>query len=107
MITNFGFEMEVFEPILKCKVPLFVFNREEDKKEGKITRGFNGFANMTVLSPPKHNQGYGVFHPKLWLVKFTSFLRVVVCTSNNHIYDWAVWQNAYWFHDCPLKASLS
>lgn len=47
--------------------------------------------------------GYGVFHPKLWFIKFKSFLRVVVCTGNNHLYDWAVWQNAYWFHDCPLK----
>lgn len=32
MITNFGFEMEVFEPILKCGVPLYVFNREGESK---------------------------------------------------------------------------
>ena len=103
MITNYGFEMEVFEPIVKYGVPLFVFNRDGDSKEGKVIRGYEGFNKMTVISPPKHNIGYGVFHPKLWLIKFKSFLRVVVCTGNNHLYDWAIWQNAYWFHDCPLK----
>lgn len=96
--------MEVFEPIIKCGVPLYVFNREEgENKEGKVTKCYEGFNNMTVISPPKLNSGYGVFHPKLWLIKFKNFLRVVVCTGNNHLYDWAIWQNAYWFHDCPLK----
>jgi hypothetical protein len=51
--------------------------------------------------------GYGVFHTKLWLVKFNTFLRVVVCTGNNHLADWAIWQNAYWYHDCPTIAELS
>jgi hypothetical protein len=46
--------------------------------------------------------GYGVFHTKLWLIKFATFLRVVVCTGNHHLADWAIWQNAYWYHDCPL-----
>ena len=82
---------------------MYVFNRDGDSKEGKVIKGYEGFNMMTVISPPKKNMGYGVFHPKLWLIKFKSFLRVVVCTGNNHLYDWAVWQNAYWFHDCPLK----
>ena len=103
MITNYGFEMEVFEPILKAGVPLFVFNREEDRKEGKVSKGYGGYTNMTVLSPPKNTMGYGVFHTKLWLIKFKSFLRIVISTSNNHLYDWSVWQNAYWYHDCPLN----
>ena len=61
---------------------------------------------MTVISPPKHIPGWGVFHTKLWLIKFKTFLRVVVCTSNNHFYDWSVWQNAYWYRDCPLAEPL-
>lgn len=31
------------------------------------------------------------------------FLRVVVCTSNQHTMDWAVWQNAFWFQDFQLR----
>ncbi len=51
------------------------------------------------------NQGqrYGVFHTKLWLVKFKHFLRVVICTGNQHLMDWAVWENAYWYQDFPIK----
>jgi len=103
MITTYGFETEVFEPIVSTGVPFFVFNRDGEGREGKILRNYSGYANMTVVSPPKHQQGYGVFHTKLWLIKFKTFLRVVVCTSNNHLYDWTIWQNAYWYHDCPLK----
>lgn len=46
---------------------------------------------------------YGVFHTKLWLIKFKTFLRVVICTGNQHIMDWAVWENAYWYQDFPIK----
>jgi tyrosyl-DNA phosphodiesterase 1 len=105
LATTFGYEMEVFEPILRAGVPMFVFNREDESKAGSVSRGAQGFAGLTLVSPPKNNM-YGVFHPKLWLIKFKSFLRVMVCTSNNHAYDWAVWQNAYWLHDCPLKTHL-
>ena len=96
----------MFSPILKHKIPLFVYNRETESNIGKVVKKYQGIDYMTVISPPKSTMGYGVFHPKLWFVKFKSFLRIVVCTSNNHLYDWAVWQNAYWFHDCPLKSAL-
>jgi len=76
-----------------------------EEKLGGVQKNYQGIKNMTVISPPKQNQGnYGVFHTKLWLIKFKTFLRIVVCTSNNHIYDWSVWQNAFWFHDCPIQS---
>jgi hypothetical protein len=58
---------------------------------------------MHVISPPKKAGGYGVFHTKLWLIKFHTFLRVVICTSNQHINDWTIWQNAFWYQDFYLK----
>ena len=75
----------------------------EELPEGKIQRNYCGIKNMHVISPPKEGKGYGVFHTKLWLIKFKDFLRVVVCTGNNHASDWAIWQNAYWFQDFPLS----
>lgn len=74
----------------------------DNKAEGEVIKEYEGFKNMTVISPPKRNTGYGVFHTKLWLIKFKKFLRVVVSTSNNHVLDWSIWQNSYWYHDCPL-----
>jgi len=58
---------------------------------------------MTLVLPPRKNKGYGVFHSKVWLIKFDSFLRVVIGTGNQHINDWMVWLNAYWYQDFPLK----
>lgn len=102
MITTYGYEPEVFDPIIHSGVPFYIFNREVDSKEGSVKRKYSGFDNVTLISPPKLIAGYGVFHTKLWLIKFKTFLRVVVCTGNHHLYDWTVWQNAYWYHDCKL-----
>jgi len=35
------------------------------------------------------------------LIKFKTFLRVVVGTGNLHLADWAVWANAFWWRDFP------
>lgn len=40
---------------------------------------------MSLVTPPRNNKGYGVFHTKLWLIKFQTFLRVVICTGNQHL----------------------
>ena len=95
--------MEVIAPILTMGFPVFIINRDNDTPEGYVSRKQNDFSNFTLISPPKVKAGYGVFHTKLWLIKFKHFLRVVICTSNNHLMDWAMWQNAYWYHDCPIR----
>ena len=104
LLTTYGFEMQVLEPVLNTGFPLFVVNRDETPK-GSVNRNYYGFKNFTHISPPKTMSGYGVYHIKLWLIKFKHFLRVVVCTSNQHLMDWAMWQNSYWFHDCPLQTT--
>lgn len=103
MITTYGFEWEVFAPIAQSGKPIFIFNRNDDATNS-VERGYNGKDNVVIVSPPKSNTGYGVFHTKLWLVKFKKFLRVIVGTGNNHLCDWTVWHNAWWYHDCPLKS---
>lgn len=103
LISTFGFEMETFLPIAKSGKQLLVVNMQRENPEGAVDHNYSGFENMKVISPPKRKKGYGVFHTKLWLIKFGTFLRVVVGTGNNHVNDWTVWQNAYWFNDFPLK----
>lgn len=88
--------MEVFEGLARTGVPLFVL----DESEGPdIQPAFAGFKNMTLLRPRMQKAGYSVFHAKLWLLKFKGFLRVVVGTANNHVGDWALWMNAFWYQD--------
>jgi tyrosyl-DNA phosphodiesterase-1 len=60
---------------------------------------------MTLIVPPRSNKGYGVFHSKIWLIKFDTFIRVVIGTGNQHVNDWIVWLNAYWYQDFSLKGT--
>jgi hypothetical protein len=54
---------------------------------------------MTLIVPPRKNKGYGVFHMKIWIIKFNTFLRIVIGTGNQHVNDWVVWLNGYWYKD--------
>jgi tyrosyl-DNA phosphodiesterase 1 len=68
-----------------------------------MLRGYEGFKNMTLIVPPRTIKGYGVFHTKMWLIRFSTFLRIVICTANQHAQDWIVWLNAFWYKDFPIK----
>jgi hypothetical protein len=43
LITTYGYESEVFEPIVRSKVPFFIVNREGEEKEGFFQKKYNGF----------------------------------------------------------------
>ncbi len=51
------------------------------------------------MRPYREIKTRGVFHCKLWLIKFEDKLRVVVGSGNQHVGDWAVWMNAFWYQD--------
>ena len=40
------------------------------------------------------------------LMKFPSFLRVVVSSANLSVADWVYWSQCVWFKDFKLKSSL-
>ena len=91
-ISTFGFEVETFEKVLlESHAKLYILN-DSEKPQTAIIPNYEGLKNLTVILKAK-TKGfqYGVFHMKLWLVRFKKFLRVVVCTSNQHLMDWAVW----------------
>ena len=74
---------------------------DSDKYITSYLHEYSGFKNWTVINLQKKRGG--VFHTKLWLIKFQSFLRVVVSTANMHVLDWASWSNANWYQDFRLK----
>ena len=53
---------------------------------------------------PDLRQQYCVFHPKVILIKFESFLRVVITTSNLLERDWEQLGQLVWFQDFPYTA---
>lgn len=62
---------------------------------------------MSLIKPPRLQKGYGVFHTKIWLIRFDSFLRIVIGTGNQHVQDWIIWLNAYWYKDFPIKGGMT
>jgi len=47
------------------------------------------------------------FHPKLYLLKFDLFLRVVIGSGNLFPEDWTVWSNIFWTKDFPFTLDSS
>lgn len=92
------------EPIAKIGCNLIVLNPFKDVN-WVYKENYAGYSNWTVVRPVERKGGYGVFHTKLWLIKFEKFLRVVVSTGNLHLGDWAVWANAYWYQDFQNKSN--
>ena len=51
--------------------------------------------------------GNGSFHPKLWLLKFsTGVLRAVISSANLYMGDWSVWGNQIWFKDFDSNSTV-
>ena len=47
------------------------------------------------------------FHPKLYLIKFDKFLRVVIGSGNLFLEDWINWSNVCWYKDFSLRVDGS
>ncbi|EAS03297.1 tyrosyl-DNA phosphodiesterase family protein (macronuclear) [Tetrahymena thermophila SB210] len=108
-MTTYGYETELLMPILKSNKHFVLANDKpmHDKSIKDVIKENDGFKNWTLIHPPKDvsSSWGGAFHPKLWLIKFSSFLRVVIGSGNLHVSDWSVWSNCLWYQDFPLNAN--
>ncbi|KRX00629.1 hypothetical protein PPERSA_00856 [Pseudocohnilembus persalinus] len=109
-ITTYGFQSSQLEKIVKGKQTHFVLANDrsaQDKKEGlpDVIENFKNYKNWTLIHPPKDYSSPfpGPFHPKLWLLKFPKFLRVVICSANQMEADWDIWGQGVWFQDFRVK----
>jgi len=104
-MTCCGFHLEQLLPILDQGTRLTLADNWKNTAESKIKKSFCGRPNFTYILPPKDPaKSYGgTFHPKLWLLKFPTFLRVVISSANLTTWDWSIWSNCIWFKDFPKK----
>ena len=103
-MTTFGFESQLLLPIAE---ELQKFQQINDYTSNKLEKDYAGIKNWTLIlhgKPKNLVYGSGAYHPKLWLYKFPSFLRVVIGSGNLTIGDWTAWSNCLWFKDLPLKS---
>jgi len=108
-LTTFGFDSELLTPLIKAKVHLVVANDyQKETTYQPIIENFGEIEGLTVIQPSKSFQGvfYSCFHPKLWLLKFPEFLRVVVSSGNLTTLDWSIWSNCLWYQDFYKKKTI-
>ena len=99
----FSYDKEVIDILLEKKVKVLLFKDSncfsEKLKEGKYNNEI-----FKEFYPPKIVDGLnGSFHPKLYLLKFKKFLRVVIGSANLFVSDWEDWNNILWVKDFPKK----
>lgn len=108
-MTTFGFDSELLLPLVKANVHLVVANDySKDTTYTPIIENFNGIDGLTIIQPTKaiHGIFYSCFHPKLWILKFPEFLRIVVSSGNLTTLDWSIWSNCLWYQDFYKKSMI-
>ncbi|CAD8060157.1 unnamed protein product [Paramecium sonneborni] len=108
LMTCYGFEDELLEPIVKSGVQLYIVNDNDNlNKRLEIIEKYNNYPNWMVIKPSKLGSSMfgGAFHPKIWILKFPKFIRIVIGSQNLHVGDWTIWSQAMWIQDFKLGKS--
>ena len=105
-LTSFGYNIDLIKPLLIAGVKVTLACEYSDNHEIGIEHNYKGYFNLTLVRPykDKSRPGSGVFHPKLYILKFPDLLRVVIGSGNLGIPHWTDYSNCLWFRDFPLKS---
>ncbi|KRX08140.1 hypothetical protein PPERSA_01685 [Pseudocohnilembus persalinus] len=87
LFTCKGFDDEIFLPLVQSGVNVkIICNKEkEHDKDTFIETNYKGFQNWTLIYKQVN---FGCFHPKLWILKFPNFIRIVIGSGNLQIPHW-------------------
>lgn len=106
LLLTFAVSRELLRPIIAAKVPVVVASDCSTNIDCAYVESDEQWPNLLKFYPKKqffpHHSA--AFHPKLALIKFPTFLRVVVGSGNLLEQDWLVWENAFICRDYPLSA---
>ncbi|KAF9426446.1 hypothetical protein BGZ94_006512 [Podila epigama] len=98
VMTSFQLDSFWLEKYLPRTVPQLLVTHWSSKM-GE-SPGFRTTGKVTELHPPL--TGYGSFHPKLMLLFYASFCRVVIGSANLVPHDWSEMVNTLYVQDFPM-----
>jgi tyrosyl-DNA phosphodiesterase-1 len=93
-LTTFCMEETFIAPVARDRIEMCIV-MEHPTQRGKLIQAAD---NVTYIIPP-NSVSWGKFHPKLFLLKFPSTLRVVVTSANLMKHDWTQIGQVLWFQD--------
>lgn len=95
----FGYDKDVIQPLIDEEIPILIV-RDNKNFSSKFHKVKHSEKNLREICPPKIlNSQNSSFHLKLYLIKFESFLRVVIGSANLFKNDWKNWNNILWIED--------
>lgn len=100
----FGFSLHVLDKLLKKGLKVAVMADPYIDTFKEIAEKKELDKNLKVYWADKHSLGQNsAFHPKIYLIKFSTFLRVVIGSANLFKEDWSEWSNVVWYKDMPIS----
>lgn len=97
-MTTYCHEDQFIAPIVQSGIRFCLVTHGKRSKVERISE------NYTVILP-KMKTSWGKFHPKLYLLKFPTSLRVVVTSANLLKHDWTEIGQTIWFQDFPTGSA--
>jgi len=101
LLSTFIYDGEFIEPLINhLKMPSIIIRHEENQKYNAMDE----YGNYIKFVFPKISPSlkWGKFHSKLIILKFPTFLRIIVSSANLTRCDWYGWGQIIWFQDFPL-----
>ena len=101
LFSTFIYDGEFIEPFInQFKMPSIIIRHQENQKFNAMDE----HGNYIKFVFPKISQTlrWGKFHSKLIILKFPTFLRIIVPSANLTDGDWYYWGQIIWFQDFPL-----
>ena len=99
VLTTFNCkERPLLNHLFRSKVPTTIFKNPKGKAKNSEPVQENKHARLIV---PPNRIGFGCYHPKMMLLKFSDVLRVVVSSANLVEIDWYELGQVIWFQDFP------
>jgi tyrosyl-DNA phosphodiesterase-1 len=105
LILTFLFSQEILETYGAPGSKFLVVS--DSQKESLSTTMESPHSHLRLIFP-RRNFGMNVaasFHPKIFVFKFKTFLRVVIGSGNMLNCDWFRYANVFWRRDFPLLAN--
>ena len=98
-----GIQSEILKPLIKKKIKiLVVLDYGKENEKNIIDRRDD--ENLIFFYPKKKIGNLkSTFHPKIYIIKFKLFIRIVIGSCNLFIGDWSCWNNIFYIKDFYLN----
>ena len=104
LILTFMYSESILKSVVPKSVKLIIIS--DSQKNSSQTRIEYASKQLLKIYPCRFFEERIVssFHPKLFIIKFSSFIRVIIGTGNFLLDDWELYSNLFWAKDYSISS---